>query len=203
MSDHGAPPVRGRGWQAWISLACTVLMVLALLFLALKQTSNKHDEQQKNDVLQDTSLNLAEQVKRACSAGGETAKALGSACGQANAIVTQPQIQKGERGIQGRPGLPGPQGTDGKVGPRGQTGARGSAGAAGAKGEPGAVGAPGAPGEAGPAGPQGEAGPPGAAGADGQDGKPGADGKDAVAPASATCTPNADATFTCVFNPPS
>lgn len=211
MSDHAAmQPPKEHKWQAWISLAATVLMVLVLVFLALRSTNDKNNVEQKNDQLIDTSLNLAEQVKRACAQGGQTAKDLGSACGQANAVITQPAIQKGERGLQGRPGLPGPQGTDGKQGPRGlpgkngKDGAKGAPGSNGADGAAGANGADGATGSSGPPGPQGDPGPAGKDGTDGADGKNGTDGRDGTSPSTGTCRSDGvgTGTFTCTFDPP-
>lgn len=201
MSEHAIPPKNHR-WQAWISLACTVVMVIALVLFALYQTKDSDSKQNQVDQLQDTSLNLAELVKKACQEGGKTAKDLGSACGQANAVINEPEIQKGERGLTGRPGPSGPQGIDGAPGPRGPRGLPGKDGKDGAKGLPGSNGADGATGAQGEPGPPGAQGEPGPAGKDGTDGK---DGQNGTTPTQGTCTadPNTAGQFICTFDQPS
>lgn len=186
MSEHAAPPPKEHRWQAWISMVLAAGSAAGLITLALVQANGKDTAEQKTQEKQEqldttgrTALTLAEQIKKACAQGGKTAKDLGAACGQANVVVAQPQVQRGERGLTGRQGPPGPQGADGARGPRGATGSpgpQGNPGATGPAGESGPQGAQGNPGATGADGKDGAKGEPGAAGPSGVDGKDGAPG---------------------------
>lgn len=200
MSEHAAEPKQTSGKRIAVSEIAVIVAVVVLVAFLVMQIVGKDNAEQKTDRLQDTATSLAEQVKRACAEGGETAKNLGAACGAANAVIQQPQVQRGERGL---PGPAGPQGPAGAVGPRGAAGKPGKPGKAGDPGDPGPAGPEGVQGPAGPAGESGPAGPQGDPGPPGAQGDPGPPGKDGITPSSATCTPNADGTFTCAFETPS
>jgi hypothetical protein len=169
-------------------------------------------------------VSLAEQVERACAAGGEAARELGAACGKAREITergekgdpgaTGPVGPRGERGLRGPPGAPGQRGQagstppclmtsmhcqgapglDGKVGPRGPAGSDGSDGTDGTDGVDGATGEPG---PVGPSGPEGPTGPTGPTGPQGPEGPPGTAGRGVV---NVTCDSMQPITFTFTFS---
>jgi hypothetical protein len=147
--------------QARVLIVVALAVILAAVLYVASARGNRDLAEQRDDARDErdtatgVALSLAEQVKAACAGGGETARDLGAACGQASTVVATPQTIRGERGDRG---LTGPAGPSGKTGKPGKTGPTGPAGKTGAQGPTGAAGA---------------SGPPGPAGADGRDGSAG------------------------------
>lgn len=126
-----------------------VPLAAALYVIGARSTGSiveqRNDAQDRAEVATDTALTLAEQVRQACSRGGETARQLGPACADASAVVSAPPPQglRGPRGpagvsgisIQGPPGRVGKRGPSGPPGPSGVDGADGAVGTAGTPGQ--------------------------------------------------------------------
>ncbi|HEY5989644.1 MAG TPA: hypothetical protein VIV12_25170 [Streptosporangiaceae bacterium] len=172
ITEHAAARFR---WPL-ITMAVGIAVLAIVATLALIYGVNQRET---GDASTAEKVALAEQVRRACAAGGETARQLGSACGKATEIS-----QRGETGATGPAGPVGPRGPQGPVGPRGPQGLAGinppclliSTRCQGQPGAPGPQGATGSSGDTGPAGPAGEIGPQGIQGVQGDQGIQGPQG---------------------------
>lgn len=196
--DHHAPRMR---WP-FIVTAIGIAVLAIVGTLALVYGVNQRE---KGDASTAEKVALAEQVRRACAAGGETARQLGSACTKASEIS-----QRGERGAPGATGPVGPRGPQGPIGPRGLQGVAGitppcmliSTRCQGQPGAPGPQGATGVSGDTGPAGPAGETGPQGIQGVQGDQGIQGPQG-DPCASTDPACVGRGIVNQQCVDDGPS
>lgn len=136
-----------------------VLVAIAIL-IPIKTTAKDQTVERvvtERDVVAAAALPLADQVRRACEAGGLGSSELRvqGACSNATHVTTLTKSIVGPQGPQGLPGPPGPEGTPGPPGPTGPPGES-------------VTGPPGPTGEQGPQGDKGDKGPQGADGTDGQ-----------------------------------
>lgn len=160
----------------WRTIAFAVMgaLVLALVFLAWRESGVQQEEKQQ---AQTEKFNLAQQIASACKDpqnGLDESTAL-RLCRDAATIV-----REGPQGAQGVPGATGAQGPQGLQGIQGIRGFDGAQGEKGDVGDTGPQGLPGPQGDPGPAGPQGETGatgPQGDTGAVGPQGPAGTDGQ--------------------------
>ncbi len=170
---------RSSAWRIWIIIGMAVLFVVPGAFAG--RVSGERDgaaeEAEKNASV---ALSLADQVKRACDAGGSSADDLKRAglCSKADHAASAVTATDPVSALPGEPGPPGASGADGKNGKNGANGADGSDGKNGDNGVDGKNGSNGADGKNGEDGQPGSNGTPGAAGQNGADGKNGSDGKD-------------------------
>lgn len=157
--SHELPPTLARlSRRGTVRDAVTVAVLAALLVLIWVTLAQRQSSQERADRASSAALTLAEQVRAACAEGGQTARDLGAACGQAAAVTANPGIGRGARGAigpPGAPGAPGVAGRDGRRGPRGLPGRPGAPGPSGPAGVDGVAGVPGVDGAAGPAGADG------------------------------------------------
>lgn len=181
------PAVRHTPHRPWYTTDRAAIGAALVVFvvggLATVSQSQARDQRQaavvtavavERDAAAQQSLTLAQQVRLACDAGGETATQLGRACDTADRVIARPVPgpagPAGATGPAGVPGLPGTAGIPGLEGPRGPAGEPGNAGAAGDKGPAGDRG------ESGPKGDQGDKGDPGDKGDQGDPGPVGPPG---------------------------
>jgi hypothetical protein len=154
---------------------CMVIGVVVLVVIAFSLKGGKTNAEQERDNAVDSNISLADQVKNACAKGGVTAKSLGSACVDAQQIVSNPETVKGDRGDRGPRGLSGPAGPQGSPGPSPSMGDISRAVVRYLATNPPS---PGPAGRDGRDGKDGVDGKDGSAGKDGSDGAPGKDGMD-------------------------
>lgn len=149
----------------WILIGLTILVLLAISGVIWLVVGGNNATNQR-DAAVDQSVDLAQQVARACASG--QLPATDRLCAKASEVQATPipgaTGATGATGPQGPEGVPGRDGRDGGPGPPGPAGATGEPGPAGSNGSDGVNGADGKDGADGADGPPGPAGPPGAAG---------------------------------------
>jgi hypothetical protein len=137
----------------WLFVLISLTGVLAVLAGVAVTLAAGRTEDQRNAAVA-RSLSLAEQVRRACAAGGSGAVELR----QVGACQAAAQVQVSP--------MSGPAGASGEPGPEAPPGPPGPSGPAGQPGTPGLPGSPGSPGSPGQPGRDGDAGPPSGPGPD-------------------------------------
>lgn len=180
---------RVNRWRT-VAFAVMAALVLALLFLAWRESGVQQEEKQQAQV---EKFNLAQQIAVACKDPSMDESMSDRLCKDAATIV-----REGPQGAQGVPGATGPQGVQGTQGLQGIQGIRGFDGATGATGASGVDGINGLNGIDGTNGVDGAPGKDGVDGKDGAAGIAGTDGADGQPPFSWTVfNENGDVRETC------
>ncbi len=165
MAELNRRPEPAYRWT-WLFALISLTGALAVLAGVAVTLAAGRTEDQRNAAVAQT-LSLAEQVSRACAAGGSGAAELRQvgACRVAAQVQESPipgqAAPAGPRGASGEHGPTGPPGPPGPPGPAGQPGLPGLSGEPGSPGSSGDPGQPGRDGDAGPSGPPGPDCPPG------------------------------------------